>query len=579
MRPLPLLFALLVVGLGIVLGVGVMLRQAPVAVVPTVQPSNTGRLGLGAVEYRGGVPQGHVYCGIAEEPESVNPFTAHGNTARRYVLGFTHEGLLDLDPKTGELRPALASAYQPADDAMSCTFTLRDGVQFSDGSPMTMADVLFGWELAKAGHLQLGFVGDAFGRVASVEVQDERHLRVWFKEAYYAALHAVGQSWLVGKRQFFVDRVAVMAQRLGHPAPAVDTAEFAELLRNLNRVSGPGTGPFVLPGDGEEPTTWRRRQDLLLPYNVLHWRRALTPGTWNLAAIRLLFRDRSSAPLELFSRNVDWYYDSNYAALLAKRPDLKDDYRTLVYDYPTQGILSMIWNCAHRPLDDVRVRRALARLFSREAIVAAFHQEASPAVAFTKPSSADYPTSLRPPEFDVSAARRELREAGFDPAAGKPLRLSVLCGIGIPQLHETLAYFQDAAREAGIELVCHELDNTAFVAQKKAETWDGMLTIRSLRAWGDPFDFVHTSGTDNDGHWSNAEADRLAEAVRRELDERRRNELLRELHGVVNEQQPVALLAYPLVAILFNKHIQNAVPGPRGLWPEQFWVPPEFQRR
>ena len=85
--------------------------------------------------------------------------------------------------------------------------------------------------------------------------------------------------------------------------------------------------------------------------------------------------------------------------------------------------------------------------------------------------------------------------------------------------------------------------------------------------------------TDNEGHWSNPEADRLATAARREPDANRRNELLRELHKVVNDEQPIALLAYPLVAILFNKHIQNAEPGPRGLWPERFWVPPEFQRR
>lgn len=593
MRPLPLLFLLLVGGLALVLGLGVMLRQAPVAEVPTAPAgtgpagigpsgiglSTTGPMSLGSVEYRGGVPQGHIYSGIADEPDSVNPYTAHGNTVRRYVLGLTHEGLLDLDPTTGELRPALAAAYEPAADWTTCTFTLRDGVQFSDGSPMTMADVLFGWELAKAGHLQLGMIGDAFDRVASVEVLDERRFRVTFKEAYYAVLYAVGQSWLVGKRQFFVDRVAAMAQRLHEPTPAVDTAAFAVLLRRNERLAGPSTGPFFLPSEGEEPTTWRRRQDLLLPRNPLHWRRMFTPGTWNLAAVRLLFREAGSTPLDLFAGNVDWYYDPNFEALVKQRPELLDLYRTMVYDQPAQTVLTMVWNCNHKPLDDVRVRRALGRLFDRAGIVGLFQQKASPAIALTRPSAADYPATLQPPAFDPSIARRELREAGFDPVAGTPLQLHVLCGVGIPQLQHTLALFQDAAKTAGIELICHELDNAAFVAQKKAEKWDGMLALRGLRTWGDPFDFVHSKGTDNDGHWANPDADRLAEATRRELDPKRRTELLRSLHEVVNEQQPMALLVYPLVAILFNKHIQNAEPGPRGLWPEKFWVPPEFQRR
>lgn len=579
MRPQPLLFLVLVGGLGLALGLSVMLRQAPSAVAPESQAGSSAPLGVGAVEYRGGIPQGHVYSGLADEPDAVNPFLAHGTTTRRYVLGFTHEGLLDIDPVTGELRPALASAYEPAADSMSCVFTLRDGVKFSDGSPVTMADVLFGWELAKAGHLQFGLVGDAFGRVASAEALSDRRLRLVWKEAHFAVLQAVGESWLVAKRQFFLDRVADLARRLGQPVPAVDTAAFAELLGKVKRVTGPGTGPYQLPSEGDEPTTWRRRQDLLLPRNPLHWRSALTPGTWNLAGIRLLFRAQESAPMEAFAGTVDWYYDPGYKDLLARRPDLADRYRTMVYDYAGQPVLSMIWNCKHKPLDDVRVRRALAHLVDRAAIVRLFEDTARPAVALTRPSAPDFPNGLQPPAFDGAAARRELREAGFDPATGKPLRLTVLSGSGNQVLNRALALFQHQATEAGIELTCHELDNTSFVAKKNEGLWDGLLTLRSLRTWGDPYDFVHTNGTDNEGHWSNPEADRLATAARREPDANRRNELLRALHKVVNDEQPIALLAYPLVAILFNKHIQNAEPGPRGLWPERFWVPPEFQRR
>src|SRR5690242_7581376 len=83
-----------------------------------------------------GRDQGHVYTGITEKPETVNPFTVTGGVAMRYVLGFTHDGLFDTDPATGELRGALAESWQMDPDGLAFTCTLRPGVRFADGSPV-----------------------------------------------------------------------------------------------------------------------------------------------------------------------------------------------------------------------------------------------------------------------------------------------------------------------------------------------------------------------------------------------------------------------------------------------------------
>jgi peptide/nickel transport system substrate-binding protein len=572
MRPLPLSILALVLVLGLLLGLGVMLRQESAA---TTGPGSAAGQ---TAELRNGVPQGHVYCGIADEPADVNPYTAHDNTSWRYVLGFTHETLLDTDPSTGELRPSLASSWE-VDDASGATFTLRDGVQFVDGSPVTMADVLFGWELARAGHLQFGTAGDAFGRVASAEALDDRRLRIVWKRREYGTLRAVAEAWIVGKRQFFVDRVAAAARAAGQPVPAVGDAEFAVLLRQGKSLAGPGTGPFQLPDDGTQPTTWRRRQDLLLPRNPHHWRRAAEPGTWNLAAVRLLFRDTTVAPTELYGRAVDWFYAPGCEQLLQNRQDLQDYYRTLVYDNPAQAVLSLVWNCRRAPFDDVRVRRALGRLFDRRSIVALYDGKAVPVAAQARSGSQEVPPDLQPLPFDPAEARRELRQAGFDPAAGRPLRLSVLAPTGDPQLGRVLALFVDAAQKAGVEIRVRELEFAAFVAQKTRQEWDGFLALRNQRPWGDPYEFVHSEGADNDGGFSHPDVDRLAAAARAEFDPARRAALRRELYTLLHDQQPVALVVRPQVAILFHKHIQNAEPGPRGLWPERFWVPFEHQRR
>src|SRR5688572_8004065 len=186
MRPLPVLLLVLGVAAGAALGLRVMRAEQPRVPPPVTVPAAAGP-GAAAVP-AGGVPQGHVLTACAEEPNDVNPLTTADPVARRLVLAHTHDTLLEIDPESGELRPALASAFEPAADGSACTFTLRDGVRFADGSPVTLDDVCFGWELAQAGHLLLGSVHDAFARVESVERLDDRRLRVHFRDRHYAVV-------------------------------------------------------------------------------------------------------------------------------------------------------------------------------------------------------------------------------------------------------------------------------------------------------------------------------------------------------------------------------------------------------
>ncbi len=523
-------------------------------------------------------PQGHVYTGVTEEPDDVNPFTANSAVARRYVLAFTHDGLLDLDPASGDLRPALAESWQLDADGSACTFTLREGVRFADGEPLSMADVMFGWELARAGHLPLGFVGDAFARVASAEALDDRRLRVVFRDRHYALLRVVGENWLVGRRAFFEARVAAQAARLGRDVPAVGTPEFAQMLGSIDAECGPGTGPYRLDNPPEGGGTWRRRLELLLVRNEFCWRRQVHAGTWSLGGVRLLFRDGPGAVAAFVQREVDWHGSQDPARELAERPQLAAHYRVLTYDHPALGVFRIAWNCRRGPCTDARVRTALTMLCDRAALAAKFPQHAGVAEAFAKPGSAAYPPGPGLP-FDPEAARARLREAGFDAEAGTPLRIVLLAPRPSPEIESAVGGLQDAARSAGVDLVVRLLDFPAYVAERKRDEWDGEFALQSFRPWGDPYDFVHSDGADNDCGYRNPEVDRLAAAARGELDRARRDELWRRLHALVREDQPFTFLLHPRVQILFNRHIEGAEPGPLGLSPERFTVAPQHQRR
>lgn len=567
MRRTPTLLFVLLAAFGLGLGLFVMWREG----------GPQGAAAMREPAWLGGVPQGHVYTGVAfEEPEDVDPFTAAGNAARRLVLAYTHDALLDRDPRTGALRPALAASYELSADGRSCVFTLRDGVQFADGSPLTMADVLFGWELARAGHVLLGFVGAAFERVDGVDVLDDRRFRVRFRSAHYAALQVVGCAWLVANRGFFVDRVRAQLAS-GEAPPAVDSARFAELLGRVDRECGPGTGPYVLSNEPDGRSTWRRRQDVLLERNPHCWRRTLAPGTWNFAGIRVLFRDHAGAVNALLRGEVDWYVGPMLDDLLRANPDLASRYRKLVYDYDELGVYRIVWNCRRGPCADVRVRRALGMLVDQEQVLQLFEGMAVPAVAHARPGSSGYP-DIPPLPFDPPAARRVLRDAGFAPEQGSALQLALIVPDGEP-VRRIAELFQGAAAKAGIRVDVRALEWSAFVAEKTRGDWDGLLAYQSFDAWGDPHRFLHGDGLDNAGGFREPEVDRLADAAQRELDPERRAALWRELHALAYRDQPAALLVHPLAAVLLNEHVQDAAPGPAGLIPERAWVAHEFQRQ
>ena len=145
-------------------------------------------------------PQGGVFAGAFQEPADLSPFTTRDVVARRYVLRFTHDALMELDPVTGDLRPALAVTMKPAADGRSAVFALREGVRFSDGTPLSMQDVLFTWQAASDPALRLGALAEATDLIESVEALDERRLRVTLKAASARSLGIVATGYLVTSR-------------------------------------------------------------------------------------------------------------------------------------------------------------------------------------------------------------------------------------------------------------------------------------------------------------------------------------------------------------------------------------------
>ncbi|OZM74344.1 hypothetical protein CFN78_04210 [Amycolatopsis antarctica] len=93
----------------------------------------------------GGGEAGTVNVYLYQEPVGVFSPLAPASGPDLQVMSMIDEGLLAVDPQY-DLKPMLASGYQVSPDAKTFTFTLREGLKWSDGTPFSSADVLFTYE-------------------------------------------------------------------------------------------------------------------------------------------------------------------------------------------------------------------------------------------------------------------------------------------------------------------------------------------------------------------------------------------------------------------------------------------------
>jgi peptide/nickel transport system substrate-binding protein len=522
-------------------------------------------------------PQGDYYVGAYVEPHDFNPFTSFDSVVG-FLLANTHDGLLDLDPKTGELRTGLAQLESRTEDGLSCVLVLRDDLRWSDGAPLTAEDVEFTFAVARDVEVNPGRIAAAAERLASLVVLDARRVRLTLRERHFAGLGSVATELRVVQKRWWLEEVARRARAAGESAPAGPGA--AGFARFVNQVAlpGPASGPFRV---AEDPASgaplWRKGEELVAVQNPLCWRRRTEPDHWNLAGIKLRFiKDPAAQQVALRTQRIDWLVvDGDPEQALRRDPELARHYRALTYDSVRLGQYVVMWNCARPGLADARVRRALTMLFDRDALVGkVLGGVAAPARGWFKPGSPEYPREVEAIPFDPRAARALLREAGYDPETGNTLRASILRGD--TALHQRIIDLaRPAFEQAGVVLDDIVRSYDAYQELRGRREFDGLLASVSHGTWIDPYYRFHSSqvGAENFMGWSNAQADRLLVEARAELDGERRAALYRAFGAILHDEQPVTLLCHPRIALLLHRRFAGVEIGKFGLRLDALWVP------
>ncbi|MCC6311719.1 MAG: ABC transporter substrate-binding protein [Trueperaceae bacterium] len=392
--------------------------------------------GVGLAQTAGG----SVVIAINAEPDSLDPqksATAVVNQVMRYI-GDTLVNK-DLD---GNYIPGLATSWAPSADDTVWTFTLREGVTFHNGRPVNAEAVRASFLRAKDPATQSAVAAGLLAPVDDVVAVGEYTLEFHLARPYYLLIENLTQQALA----------------------VIDAQAAAELGADFNRRPVL-TGPWkVGPWASGSQITLERNPDYAWGPEYAH------DGAAYLDTIVFqVIPDQATATAAFLAGNVD---------LLTVAPSdveqLSDAGGYTMLSFMRKGLgLYMAYNVNKAPFDDPLVRRAMAYLIDKDALVAvSLRGLGQPACGPLPPSILGYWDGIcdYAAPYDPARGLEILAEAGYTQQGGKlvkdgqPLAFSIITSstYGWPQSAQVV---QAMLKELGITVDVELVEHTTLLAQ------------------------------------------------------------------------------------------------------------------
>jgi len=322
----------------------------------------------------------------------------------------------------------LATEWEPDEDTSRWTFTLRDGVQFSDGEPVTADAVVASFERV------LELQGPLAGNFVDYEVEAPDDTTVVFDAGKPDA------SFLAKISSFFVT------------PPDVDDAFFQDPV---------GSGPFVLEA-------FTPGQELRMTPSPTYWDGA--PELQELVFRSIPEVSARMTALQTGEVDVTWAMPDDQMAAL------QGDTSITVETAESPGVITMWMNSGEETLQEAAVRRALWQAVDFEEITAAlFPETGTPADSVVSPVVLGY-APQEPVVYDPDAARAALEDAGFDFGTTLEMQFSQ------PQFRQFAQAVASDLAEIGVTVEPLEKEQAVFLEDLLALSWD--INIQQVGSQG-----------------------------------------------------------------------------------------------
>lgn len=462
------------------------------------------------------------------------------NTSSTIWSAKTTEGLLEFDHDLTP-RPLLAAEWDVAEDGLTYTFRLRQGVKWHDGNDFTADDVTFSLETMKRLHPRNR---STFAHITAFEAPDPHTviLRLAKPTPFLLTALSSGESPIVPKHLY---------------------AEDADPLTHPNNTAPTGTGPYVFK-------EWVRGSHLIFDRNPNYWDADL-PRVDRLV-VRFI-TDAAARTIAFETGDVD---------IGVRTPvpfrDLEglEDLEHIVlepqgYTYSPPNITIVEANLRDPILSDLRVRQAIAHSIDREALAKiVFYGRATPSASAVVPYHKDFHLADPSPyALDLGAAKALLAEAGH------PDGVTLTLDYTSEDQRLVGEFLRASLSRAGIALELRGQDMGTLIARIYGDQ-AYQLHLASISNLFDPQvgvqrlywskNIIKGVAFSNGTGYQNPEVDALLEAAATSTDRAARIEAWHEVQRIVARDVPNFPLVAPTWLTIANTRIEGHTSGAEGAY-------------
>ncbi|AZH85072.1 ABC transporter substrate-binding protein [Plantibacter sp. PA-3-X8] len=309
-----------------------------------------------------------IAVGSLYEPQNLSNTGGGGQGVTEAFTGNVYEGLYRLTDD-GEVEPVLAADSTVSDDGLTYTFTLKDGVTFHSGDPLTSADVKSSIEAVTAEDSQSARKS-SFAVISGIATPDDKTVVITLSERSISFIYNLSYVWIVN-----------------------DAAKDLKTTED-------GTGPYTL-GD------WKRGSTLSLERWDDYWGEPAK----NAEVVFTYFTDATALSNALVTKQIDIITSVQSPDQLSQFTD-NADYVVSDGDSTTKELLA--FNDRVAPFDQALVRKAVYSAIDTKKLLSSIWGEYGTLIgSMVPPTDPWYEDLTQVNPYDPELAKQQLAEAGF----------------------------------------------------------------------------------------------------------------------------------------------------------------------
>ena len=517
---------------------------------------------------------------LSSDPRGLNPYIANGADVTEYGL-LMNDYMAERDINNPDnWLPRLATSVSTPDNGLTYIIKLQEGVYWHKPSvdwesgdydwlngtgpdgrhEFTADDYVFVWDMVQNNQVagRIASLRNYFEAMDGIEAIDEHTIKVTYNERLYTNLGILLELSPAPRWLYMYDQDGREYE---------DATWGLKLNEHWYNLRGIGVGPYKFKA-------WESGVTLEFEANEMYWGE---PPAFD-RILRPVVKDQNAFPRKVKSGEIDITViqpEQYKTVVLDADGQILDNEHIKTTKFPTLTYFYMGWNMDDPKFSDKRVRQAMTMSLDRQGIIdSVFHGLGTLHTGPFPKQVACYDNSIEPYAYDIDAAKALLAEAGWIDTDNDGIRDKMIDGQKVPfeftflmygssTEYETLAsIWREALLEVGVKMTPSPVEWSTMLKKMDEREFD-VYSGAWVPGWDtDLMQLWHSTEADkpqssNRIGFRNAEADKIAEELRRTFDDDRRTELCHDFHALVHDEQPYTFFYARERPVLYWDHLNE----------------------